>query len=192
MIDELLAAAKKVCEEAEKVCGGLEGDCTVEMSGLLGLLGNLRDEIKKVGGDAKKRSVVVNLGDVRDGDWETKAVLGLELMGKIRESGFEPYAESPYVNDCMDENWYALGLGEDGDVPLLIIVEIEDDDKFKSNVELIRSIVKEKAFVGILGDEEEEQDENGEDYEDLGRAFEQEAMIFEGEDEEYEDEDEED
>lgn len=177
MTDELLKVAERVCDEAERFCDNQK---------LMKSLHELRDELKKARGASSKakKTVVINLGDIRDGDWETKSVLGLDLMGKIRDAGFEPSTYAPYVDESMDWDWYSLGLGEDGDVPLLITVELEDDEKFKGNVELIESIVGDS--VDVLGDDEEEGDDG-----ELERAFEQEAMMFEGEDDE-EDEDEDD
>lgn len=105
------------------------------------------------------KKVVINLGDVRDNSWETQAALGLGLIARMREAGFKPSTESPYVSDSMDEDWYSLGLGEDGDVPLLIVVELDDNDKLKSNIELLESMVGEKASVDVLGEDDDDDDE---------------------------------
>lgn len=96
----------------------------------------------------KKKIVVINLGDVRDTDWTDTAGLGLEMMKKIKDAGFEPTAEAPYLPDSSL-------LGEGGDVPLLIMVTMEDSpNKIKKNIEILESIVGDDANVDALDQDE--------------------------------------
>jgi len=81
-----------------------------------------------------KKIVAINLGDVRGDDWAGSAEKGLEMMRKIREAGFNPTTEAPYLMD-------GSLLGEGGDVPLLIIVALEGSPSdLLKNVELLKSI----------------------------------------------------
>lgn len=90
----------------------------------------------------KKKIAVINLGDVRDTDWEGTAELGLGLLKKIREAGFKPSTEAPYISDG-------------GDVPLVITVEMEVSPyKLKKNVELLESIVGEDLSVDVFAEDE--------------------------------------
>lgn len=76
-----------------------------------------------------KKIAVINLGNVRDVDWESAAELGLGLLKQMREAGFKPSTEAPYISDG-------------GDVPLVITVTMEDSPyKIKKNVELLKSMV---------------------------------------------------
>jgi hypothetical protein len=69
--------------------------------------------------------------------------LGLELMRNMRVSDFKPTALSPYVDDG-------------GDVPLLILVEVEGgSEKIKKKIEILKSIVDNKAIFNVLNDESE-------------------------------------
>lgn len=104
----------------------------------------------------KKKIVVINLGDVRDTDWTDAAGLGLVMMKKIKEAGFEPTAEAPYLMD-------GSLLGEGGDVPLLIMVAMEDSPRnIKKNVEILESIVGDDANVDALDQDEWEKVCSGE------------------------------
>lgn len=90
----------------------------------------------------KKKIVVINLGDVRDTDWEKKAELGLGLLKKIRDAGFKPSAEAPYICDG-------------GDVPMVIKVTMEESPhRLKKNVDLLTSIVGEDLSVDVFTEDE--------------------------------------
>lgn len=90
----------------------------------------------------KKKIAVINLGDVRDTDWEDKAELGLELLKKMREAGFKPSTEAPYISDG-------------GDVPLVITVEMEESPyRLNKNVELLSSIVGDDVTVHVYTEKE--------------------------------------
>lgn len=90
-----------------------------------------------------KKIVVISMGDVRDVSWEDAAALGLELMRNMRVSDFKPTALSPYVIDG-------------GDVPLLILVEVEDSEKVvEKKIDLLKSIVDDRADFNVLDDESE-------------------------------------
>jgi hypothetical protein len=89
-----------------------------------------------------KKIVVINLGDVRNADWEDNAELGLELLKKMRSAGFKPSTEAPYISDG-------------GDVPLVITVEMEDSPyRIKKNVELLSSIVGDDVSVYVMTEKE--------------------------------------
>jgi hypothetical protein len=86
---------------------------------------------------ATKKTFVVNLGDVRDVGWDKAAVLGLSLIGKIREASFDPRTLSPYVTDG-------------GDVPLLILVEVEgSESEVENKIKLLNSIVRDDSDKGV-------------------------------------------
>lgn len=87
---------------------------------------------KKTAKAKTKKIVVISLGDVRDVGWEDSAMLGIDLLKKMREAGFTPETEAPYVLDG-------------GDVPLIIIETLEGSPyEVKKSVELLKSIVAEK------------------------------------------------
>lgn len=90
----------------------------------------------------KTKIAVINLGCVRDTDWEGTAELGLDLLKKIREAGLKPSTEAPYISDG-------------GDVPLVITVTMEESPyKIKKNIKLLESIVGEDLSVGVFTEEE--------------------------------------
>lgn len=99
-----------------------------------------------------KKIVVVNLGDIRDISWDGTAALGLQLMAEMRKAGFEPKTISPY-------------LMEGGDVPLLIVLELEGNE-IKKNIEVLSSIVNDKASLDIVSPEEWSRMLNGDDEDD--------------------------
>lgn len=90
-----------------------------------------------------KKIFVISLGDVRDCEWENAAVLGLELLKKLRDAGFQPKTLAPYEIDG-------------GDVSLLITVTLEEN---KLKIDLLNSlchplIVDDKAHVDVLDQDE--------------------------------------
>lgn len=97
-----------------------------------------------------KKIVVVNLGDIRDISWDGTAALGLQLMAEMRKAGFEPETISPYL------------IEGSGDVPLLIVLELEGNE-IKKNIEVLSSIVNDKASLDILSPEEWSRMLNGDD-----------------------------
>lgn len=81
--------------------------------------------------------VVISLGDIRDTEWETTAELGLGLLKKMREAGFTPSTEAPYISDG-------------GDVPLVITVTMEQSPYIlKKSVDLLNFIVGDDSRVNV-------------------------------------------
>ena len=104
-----------------------------------------------------KKFFVVDFGDVRDCEWENAAVLGLELLKKMRDAGFQPKTLAPYEIDG-------------GDVSLLITVTLEKGQN-KLKIDLLNSlchplIVDNKAYVNVLDQDEWDEMINGDDGDD--------------------------
>lgn len=109
-----------------------------------------------------KKIVVVNLGDIRDTSWDGTAALGLQLMAEMRKAGFEPETISPYLIEGSGD---VPLLIVSGDVPLLIVLELEGNE-IKKNIEVLSSIVNDKASLDIVSPEEWSRMLNGDDEDD--------------------------